>query len=58
MEQAREAGALESIVGGGPVRFDVKHLLAMLTHCPNAEGRIEIAALLEAVLEVDRGVEL
>lgn len=58
LEQAREAGTLETIARGGAVRFDVRHLLALLTACPNHEGRIKIGCLLEAVLEVDHGVEL
>lgn len=58
LEQARESGTLETLAHGGPVRFDVKHLLALLTACPNHEGRIKIGCLLEAVLEVDCGVQL
>jgi len=56
LELARAAGTLADVAHGGPVRFDVRHLFALLVACDSYEGRIKIAALLEAVLEVDHGV--
>lgn len=56
LEQAREDGELISVVDGGPIRFDARHLIQMLTACDSHEGRAKIAVLLEATLEVDHGV--
>lgn len=58
LEQARDEGELEAVAHGGPVRFDARHLLALLRQCDIREGREKIAALLEAVLECDHGVRL
>ena len=57
LEAARQAGELDSIVNGEfAPRWDLTHLLAMLTRCPNEEGRIKVATLLKASLEVEHGV--
>lgn len=53
---ARGLGTLPSIVHGGPVRFDVRHLLQMLVEHNNHESRRKVATLLQAVLEVDHNL--
>lgn len=58
LEQARANGEVELITAGNELapRFDVRHLLALLVASDVHEGRVKIAALLKAVLEVDHGV--
>lgn len=58
LEQARACGELRTLAHGGPARMDVRHLVALLAQCNIYEGRMKIAALLEAVLEVDHDVHL
>jgi len=62
LEQARADDAVVAITRGagngqGP-RFDVRHLLAMLSGCDSREGRCKIIPLLKAVLEVEHGLIL
>ena len=45
------------IASGGPVAFDVRHLIALLVGIEFREGREKVAAMPEAVLEVDHGVK-
>ena len=56
IEEARQNGEVELIVTSGAVRFDLRHLLALLVASDVQEGRQKIVALLKAVLEVDHGV--
>ena len=58
LERAREAGEVAAIVEGVPggPRYDLRHLLCLLVASDVREGRIKIATLLKAVLEVDYGV--
>lgn len=56
LEEARQVGAVATIVDGGPVRYDVRDLLALLVKCEVREGRLMILALLKATLEVDYGI--
>lgn len=58
LEQARANGEVELITVGNAVapRFDVRHLLALLVASDVHEGRVKLATLLKAVLEVDHGV--
>ena len=58
LEQARQNDELELITVGNALapRFDVRHLLALLVASDVHEGRVKLATLLKAVLEVDHGV--
>ncbi len=56
LEQARADGTLADIAHGGLIRFDLRHLIALLVAMPHHEARVKTAALLEAILEVDHGV--
>ncbi len=59
LEQAREVGQVAAITAGpgfqGP-RLDVPHLLVLLIAEQTHEGRMKIAVLLRATLEVEHGV--
>lgn len=58
LEQARATGELAGVAHGGPVDFDLRHLIQLLVVCDVREGREKVAALLEALLEVDHEVLL
>jgi len=58
LEQARSRGELASVAHSGPVDYDVRHLIQLLVLCNVPEGRMKVAALLEAVLEVEHEVVL
>ncbi len=58
LERSRIAGTLGEAVRSGPVQFDLRHLLQLLVLCQSIEGRLQLAALLEGLLEVEHGVFL